>query len=78
MHVKSEHHMWDYLFFFIHLDETRPNDYMALELYVYRMVCIRSTHKPHDEFLEADLYAIYTGKNKTTIIWRKAIDLASK
>ncbi|KAK6195687.1 hypothetical protein SNE40_001061 [Patella caerulea] len=33
-HVKKEHNQWAYLFFFIHLEETRPNDYSALELYV--------------------------------------------
>ena len=37
-HVKDEHNQWAYLFFFIHLDETRPNDYSALELYVYKLV----------------------------------------
>ncbi|KAI0208430.1 hypothetical protein LSAT2_006887 [Lamellibrachia satsuma] len=31
-HVKEEHNQWAYVFFFIHLDETRPNDYTALEL----------------------------------------------
>ena len=38
-HVKHEHNQWAYLFFFIHLDETRPNDYTALELYVHKQVC---------------------------------------
>ncbi|KAK2143236.1 hypothetical protein LSH36_861g02064 [Paralvinella palmiformis] len=37
-HVKEEHYLWSYLFFFIHLDETRPNDYTALELYVSRLL----------------------------------------
>ncbi|KAL5005127.1 hypothetical protein ScPMuIL_018583 [Solemya velum] len=37
-HVKEEHNQWAYLFFFIHLDETRPNDYTALELFVYNML----------------------------------------
>ncbi|XP_033761182.1 inositol 1,4,5-trisphosphate receptor type 3-like isoform X6 [Pecten maximus] len=37
-HVKEEHNQWAYLFFFIHLDETRPNDYSALELYVFKML----------------------------------------
>lgn len=37
-HVKEEHNQWGYLFFFIHLDETRENDYTALELYVHRKV----------------------------------------
>jgi len=37
-HVQHEHNQWAYLFFFIHLDETRPNDYSALELYVYKML----------------------------------------
>ncbi|KAK7486477.1 hypothetical protein BaRGS_00022278, partial [Batillaria attramentaria] len=37
-HVKLEHNQWAYLFFFIHLDETRPNDYSALELHVYRLL----------------------------------------
>ncbi|XP_070173522.1 inositol 1,4,5-trisphosphate-gated calcium channel ITPR3-like [Littorina saxatilis] len=35
-HVKREHNQWNYLFFLIHLSETRPNDYSALELYVHR------------------------------------------
>ena len=39
-HVKKEHNMWAYLFYFIHLDDTRKNDYTALDLYVYRLVRI--------------------------------------
>ncbi|KAL4219957.1 hypothetical protein ACF0H5_020368 [Mactra antiquata] len=41
-HVKDEHYQWAYLFFFIHLDETRPNDYSALELYVYKLLMINN------------------------------------
>ncbi|KAI0212930.1 hypothetical protein LSAT2_002090, partial [Lamellibrachia satsuma] len=37
-HVKEEHNQWAYVFFFIHLDETRPNDYTALELYVSELL----------------------------------------
>nr|XP_006825393.1 PREDICTED: inositol 1,4,5-trisphosphate receptor type 1-like [Saccoglossus kowalevskii] len=37
-HVKFEHNMWSYLFFFIHLDDTRSNDYTAIELYVSNML----------------------------------------
>ena len=37
-HVKNEHSQWAYIFFFIHLNETRPNDYTALELYISRLV----------------------------------------
>ncbi|XP_067668084.1 inositol 1,4,5-trisphosphate-gated calcium channel ITPR2-like [Haliotis asinina] len=37
-HVKMEHNQWAYLFFFIHLDETRPNDYTALELYIANLL----------------------------------------
>ncbi|XP_064638655.1 inositol 1,4,5-trisphosphate receptor type 3-like isoform X2 [Lineus longissimus] len=37
-HVKLEHNQWAYLFFFIHLNETRSNDYTAIELYVHRML----------------------------------------
>ena len=39
-HVKQEHNQWAYLFFFIHLDETRPNDYSALELHVFNLVSL--------------------------------------
>ncbi|KAL3848190.1 hypothetical protein ACJMK2_019064, partial [Sinanodonta woodiana] len=39
-HVKMEHNQWAYLFFFIHLDETRPNDYSALELFVYKLLLV--------------------------------------
>ena len=31
--------MWAYIFFFIHLDDTKPNDYTALDLYVSSLVC---------------------------------------
>ncbi|CAC5372100.1 unnamed protein product [Mytilus coruscus] len=37
-HVKEEHNQWAYLFFFLHLDNTRVNDYSALELYVYKLL----------------------------------------
>ncbi|KAK2148284.1 hypothetical protein LSH36_505g01039, partial [Paralvinella palmiformis] len=37
-HVKEEHYLWSYLFFFIHLDETRPNDYTALYSHVSRQL----------------------------------------
>ncbi len=32
--------MWAYIFFFIHLDDTKPNDYTALDLYVSNLVGI--------------------------------------
>ncbi|XP_033730119.1 LOW QUALITY PROTEIN: inositol 1,4,5-trisphosphate receptor type 2-like [Pecten maximus] len=65
-HVKSEHNQWAYLFFFIHLDETRPNDYSALELHVYNMLdlnrfeffplnralCLQSDKYDTDEMIE--------------------------
>ncbi|PAA53236.1 hypothetical protein BOX15_Mlig001198g2 [Macrostomum lignano] len=35
-HVKEEHNQWAYLFFILHLDETRFNDYTAIELFVWR------------------------------------------
>ena len=37
-HVKTEHNMWAYIFFFIHLDDIKTNDYTAMELYVHRLV----------------------------------------
>ncbi|PAA53235.1 hypothetical protein BOX15_Mlig016571g1 [Macrostomum lignano] len=36
-HVKEEHNQWAYLFFILYLDETRFNDYTAIELYVWRL-----------------------------------------
>lgn len=30
--------MWAYIFFLIHLDNTKPNDYTALDLYVSDLV----------------------------------------
>jgi hypothetical protein len=32
--------MWAYMFFLIHLDDTKPNDYTALELFVSDLVGI--------------------------------------
>ncbi|ELU03897.1 hypothetical protein CAPTEDRAFT_143471, partial [Capitella teleta] len=37
-HVKEEHNMWAYIFFLIHLDDTKPNDYNAQDLYVSVLV----------------------------------------
>ncbi|KAL4233979.1 hypothetical protein ACF0H5_005634 [Mactra antiquata] len=35
-HVRYEHNMWAYIFFFIHLEGTKLNDFTALEMYVYK------------------------------------------
>lgn len=32
--MKFEHNLWSYIFFFIHLQETRANDYTTLENHV--------------------------------------------
>ena len=32
--------MWSYIFFFIHLNGTKVNDYTALEMYVYKLVSV--------------------------------------
>ncbi|ESO91009.1 hypothetical protein LOTGIDRAFT_163525 [Lottia gigantea] len=37
-HVRYEHNMWAYIFFFIHLNGTKVNDYTALEMYVYKLL----------------------------------------
>ncbi|KAH9498188.1 hypothetical protein Btru_007916 [Bulinus truncatus] len=36
-HVRFEHNMWSYIFFFIHLNGTKVNDYTALEMYVFKL-----------------------------------------
>ncbi|KAL4234550.1 hypothetical protein ACF0H5_006191 [Mactra antiquata] len=33
-HVRNEHNMWSYVFFFIHLNDMKTSDYTAIELYV--------------------------------------------
>ncbi|KAI8488683.1 hypothetical protein Bbelb_337120, partial [Branchiostoma belcheri] len=37
-HVKNEHNMWSYLFFFIHLDETNETQYTAIEFHVAKLM----------------------------------------
>ncbi|KAH9498183.1 hypothetical protein Btru_007903 [Bulinus truncatus] len=37
-HVRFEHNMWSYIFFFIHLNGTKVNDYTALEMYVFKLI----------------------------------------
>ncbi|KAH3824475.1 hypothetical protein DPMN_126311 [Dreissena polymorpha] len=32
--------MWSYIFFFIHLNGTKINDYTALEMFVYKLVSL--------------------------------------
>ena len=41
-HINNEHHIWAYIFFFIHLYDTKQCDYTSLELYVNRLVFIYS------------------------------------
>lgn len=38
LHVTQEHNMWSYMHFMLHLSNTNPSDYTALELYVHRLV----------------------------------------
>ena len=37
-HINYEHHIWAYIFFFIHLHDTKPSDYTSLELFVFKLV----------------------------------------
>ena len=37
-HVKNDHNMWAYLFFFIHLRSIKETDYTTLELYIHKQV----------------------------------------
>ena len=37
-HINNEHHIWAYIFFFIHLNDTKQCDYTSLELYVHKLV----------------------------------------
>ncbi|GFR59759.1 inositol 1,4,5-trisphosphate receptor type 1 [Elysia marginata] len=37
-HVRHEHNMWAYIFFFIHLNGTKVNDYTALEMFVFKLL----------------------------------------
>ena len=37
-HVKFEHNQWAYVFLFLHLEETSPTDYTAIEAYISKQV----------------------------------------
>ena len=37
-HINNEHHIWAYIFFFIHLYDTKQCDYTSLELFVHKLV----------------------------------------
>ncbi len=39
-HVKKEHNMWSYIFYFLYLSDTNPNDLSALDSYVAELVII--------------------------------------
>lgn len=34
---------WSYVFYFVYLRDTKPNDYTALDMHVYKLVCTRIT-----------------------------------
>ncbi|ESN99327.1 hypothetical protein HELRODRAFT_162850 [Helobdella robusta] len=38
LHINEEHCIWAYIFFFIHLHDTKKSDYTALELYVHKLL----------------------------------------
>jgi len=38
LHVMQEHNMWSYMHFMLHLSNTNPSDYTALELHVHKLV----------------------------------------
>ena len=37
-HIDVEHNVWCYIFFFIHLHDTKHSDYTSLEYYVHKLV----------------------------------------
>lgn len=37
-HVRNEHNMWSYVFFFIHLNDMKTSDYTAIELFVSKLL----------------------------------------
>lgn len=37
-HVNQEHDIWAYVFFFIHLHDSKASDYTAMELYVFKLL----------------------------------------
>ena len=37
-HIDVEHNTWCYIFFFIHLHDTKHSDYTSLEYYVHKLV----------------------------------------
>ena len=37
-HVKHEHCMWDYIYYYIHLGKIDVSDHNAIESYVYQQV----------------------------------------
>jgi len=46
LHVTKEHNMWSYMYFMLHLSNTDPSDYTALELYVHRLVTTLKSCRP--------------------------------
>ena len=37
-HVRNDHNMWSYIFYFMYLNELEHSDYSALDLYVAKLV----------------------------------------
>ena len=53
-HVRHEHNMWSYIFFFIHLNGTKVNDYTALEMFVHKLVSLYSPNGQYHKISEYD------------------------
>ena len=39
-HVKEEHCMWNYIYYYSHLEKIDINDHNAIDSYVYQLVMI--------------------------------------
>lgn len=86
-HVTHEHNMWAYVFFFIHLDDTKPNDYGAIEHYVYSLLiqdkydffplnkalCLEQSEEAADGRIDEILSAV-----KEIAMWKNDVMLSQK
>ena len=73
--MKVEHNQWSYIYFFMHLDTTRPNDYTALELYVSMMVSddyttleLYVSMMVSDDYTALELYVSMTVSDDYTVL----------
>eukprot|EP00049_Salpingoeca_infusionum_P011225 m.193039 g.193039 ORF g.193039 m.193039 type:complete len:2533 (-) comp14875_c0_seq1:808-8406(-) len=73
-HIKKEHNMWSYLFFFLHLATKDPNDFSSHEFYVHSLL---QDHEEKAAFPQGQALALGAREDEADVIDELRNELAA-